>query len=415
MSESSSDEDESWVFRFNETLQRIKRNDPSVELIELVGEYIQNMSDEKCEELGRDIANNTHLKKVDSSQELITDQKLSCLFRGLTRSSSIKDMLFNYNQFSAAGVRSMVPFLQSANNLTFLDLDDNDNIQSEGFNVLFRALSESPIETLSCIGCGIKSIEIDRQRIPYNLTTLNLGYNEINADGCSQLAQLLQGGDATLKDLSLGHNKIDDDGVEILIDALKSNTSLRELYLSGNDAISKRGNSLLLKLVNNISCIEATLRSNHTLTCLYLYMDGNLDQQLQLATKINLDNVSSPEAAGREKVIQTQLHSKRRAEFAARQGVNHSVYSEIDPLHLPEVLALVGHHNGQGELYHALKSSIAELISTVNEKQSIQQQIAYHTARLKELGNRLAVIEAAEEGTVSVESESRCIKRRREC
>ena len=41
--------------------------------------------------------------------------------------------------FGTAGVQSMVPFLQNANNLTSLDLDENI-IQSEGFNFLFRAL-----------------------------------------------------------------------------------------------------------------------------------------------------------------------------------------------------------------------------------------------------------------------------------
>ncbi len=76
-------------------------------------------------------------------------------------------------------------------------------------------------------------------------------------------------------------------------------------------------------------------------------------------------------------MIQTQLNSKRRAELAALQGVNHSVYSEINPLHLPEVLALVGRHHGQKELYIALKSSIAGVISTVNREQCIEAQMAY--------------------------------------
>ena len=76
-----------------------------------------------------------------------------------------------------------------------------------------------------------------------------------------------------------------------------------------------------------------------------------------MATQINTKNENNAEAAGRKKMIQTQLNSERRAELADLQGVNQSLYSEIDPLHLPEVLSLVDQHHGQGELYVALKSS----------------------------------------------------------
>ena len=82
------------------------------------------------------------------------------LFRGLNRSSSIRNMSLYDNGFSVEVIRSMVPFLQNSNNLTNLDLDDN-NIQSEGFNLLCRALRDSPIEYLHCNRCDIESIEIE--------------------------------------------------------------------------------------------------------------------------------------------------------------------------------------------------------------------------------------------------------------
>ena len=116
----------------------------------------------------------------------------------------------------------MAPFLENANYLTQLDLDGN-HIQSEGFNVLFRALRNSPIEALLCCECGIESIEIDGNEIPNNLAYLFLSSNNINADGCREISKLLQGGDSTLTALSLVDNKIDDEGVAILADALQSN------------------------------------------------------------------------------------------------------------------------------------------------------------------------------------------------
>ena len=155
---------------------------------------------------------------------------------------------------------------------------------------------------------------------------------------------------------------------------------------------------MLLKLVNDISSIKATLQSNHTLTEIilraYYSEDTQIRELIHMATEINRDRL--PEKAGRKKVIEMLLNSVRRAELAELQGVHHSLYNEINSLHLPEVLALVGRHHGQGELYAALRSSIAELISTVNRKECIRQQMAYHEEKLKELCTELAAIEAAE-------------------
>ena len=131
---------------------------------------------------------------------------------------------------------------------------------------------------------------------------------------------------------------------------------------------------MLLKLVNDIYSINATLQSNHTLQRIMADYGGDdqdlierIQRHLDNALKINAFNANSsrslPEEAGREKMIQSQLHSAKREELARLQGVHQSLYSEINPLHLPEVLSLIGRHHGQGELYVALKSSIGGVIS----------------------------------------------------
>ena len=354
--------------------QKLKENDPHTIKLRWAGEdnyYNQNITNENWEQLGHDISNNTHLKELSLHKGALNDTKMSCLFRGLTKSSTIKQVGMYANQLSAAGVRSMVPFLQNSTSLVKLDLSGN-NFQSEGFNVLLRALQNSPIQKLFCCRCGINSINIDRDHIPKQLTGLSLNHNSISADGCRELAKLLHGRDAILKSLNLRNSDVDDEGVEILVDPLQNNKSLKILDLGLNSGISRHGNIMLLKLVNDISSIEATLRSNHSLISLSCSIDADLDRHIKLATTRINRNASSPEAAGRAKVIQTQLHSVIRAKLTEIQGVNHSVYSEIDPLHLPEVLALVGRHHGQKELYIALKSSIAGLISTVNIAEAAQ-------------------------------------------
>ena len=398
-------------------LQRIRENSYYTKDLDARGShsYIQNMTDEDWEELGRDISNNTRLESLNAGAGALNDHKMASLCRGLTRSNSIRIMELYDNGFSVLGVRSMVPFLQHANNLTKLDLSYN-NFQSEGFNMLFRALRDSPIKILYCANCGIGSIEIDNDNIPPNLIWLHLRRNSISTDGCHELAKLLQGEDSTLTQLHLENNKIDDDGVEILVDVLQNNKSLTTLSLLGNDGISDQGQIQLLKLVNDISSIKATLQSNHTLRKLHVkYIDtdpselelGEIIQgQIAIATMINEGHGSDTELAGREKIIQTQLHSERRAQLCRQQGVDHSVFSDIDPLHLPEVLSLVAQRHGQGELYVALSSTIIALFSTMNRERCIQQRREYHAAiaarhraiaaehetKVEELDNELASI-----------------------
>jgi len=407
-------------------LDKIKRNAPGTTTLSW-GFFLRNMnmSDDGWEELGRNVSNNTHLKNVYLNEGALNDRKMSFFFRGLTRSNTIKDVHLYENRLSTVGVRSMVPFLQNANNLHELLLCDN-NIKSEGFNAVFRALRDSPIEALNCDNCGIEAIEIDSDYSPKHLTTLRLNQNRINADGCSQISKLLQGGDSTLKRLFLRNNKIDDDGVAILVDALQNNASLQILDLMSNEGIFAEGRKLCLKLVNDVSSITATLQSNRTLQELNVKNQNDqndmlIQQHINKAAHINAENGNDAEAAGKEKVIETQLHSVKRAELARLQGVTRSFYSEINPLHLPEVLALAGRHHGQGELYVALKSSIAGVISTVNRKQWLQQQRAHHNAIIAEhrtkvgsIEAELAAIEAADgPDAVDIGSDSRRSKRRR--
>ena len=87
--------------KFQAKLPRIRENNPHVTRLDGNGEFesVQNMTDEDWEQLGKDIANNKHLEKVNLSQDALDDQKASFLFRGLTRSSSITDMDLQFNNF----------------------------------------------------------------------------------------------------------------------------------------------------------------------------------------------------------------------------------------------------------------------------------------------------------------------------
>ena len=428
--------------RFDDNLQRIRENDPGATHLVGIGAddfFLHEKTDEYWEKLGRDIANNDYLERLPLDRGDFDDQKMSFFFRGLTGSNSIKKLALHQNRFSSAGIRSMVPFLQNANSLKQLILYSN-NIQSEGFNLVFRALRDSPIEQLDCNFCGIQSIEIDSENAPKQLNLLSLNGNRINAEGCRELTKLLRGRDPALTRLYLGDNRIGDEGVDILVNTLKTNTSLMTLNVTDNAGLSDQGKVMLLKLVNNISSIEATLQSNHTLESLSVDVSFNrvdeIQRHIDMATKINKvarNNVSSEsvEDAGRSKMIQTQLNSAKRTDLSRLQGVSHSVYSEIDPLHLPEVLSLIGRYHSYGDFHLALLASIMAMLSTVNmkghTKQDIQQQqdrtyhattiaghqaevtVAEHGIEMEELDGKLSSSGGSSDG----KNDNECSNKRR--
>ena len=104
---------------FNSDLRRVRNNDPAVTNLYGCGSYdiVQNMTNEGWEDIGRDISNNTHLKHLEIIHGALNDEKLSSLFRGLSRSSSIVNLDLNENEFSAAGLASVESFLQNSINL----------------------------------------------------------------------------------------------------------------------------------------------------------------------------------------------------------------------------------------------------------------------------------------------------------
>ena len=368
----------------------MRENDPRFTKFKVNGRfhyYIDNLTVANWEQVGRDIANNNHLLDFDlfnlNRYLENAEQKITAFFLGLTtRSNSITALGLRYIGFGVNSVRSMLPYLQRQN-LTNLDVSGN-NITSEGFMLLWNVLCDGPIEILNCSNCGLESIDILTDTIPKHLSELFLFCNPLGADGCLQIAKLLRREDATLKLLQLGNTNIDDEGVLILINALRDNTSLKQLHLNRNEKISDDGKALLLKLVNDVSSINATLQSNHTLT--WIFVEEEEKEGLSQLSKVQgyfnwlLDMVDNgekndPAAVIKQKIIHTQLNSQNRARMCCIQGMANSTwYSQIDPLLLPEVLALIGRTHGRGELYVAVTSSIAALMSIINRVQFFKRQ-----------------------------------------
>ena len=78
------------------------------------------------------------------------------------------------------------------------------------------------------------------------------------------------------------------------------------------------------------------------------------------------------------------------------QGVKQPLYSQINPLHLPELLSVICRRLEVGELNTALRTFIIELLKTVNRKKCLQQKMEYHLAQVEQIRAELEAIEAAE-------------------
>ena len=394
----ASDDDSVTEDIFLDDLQLLRGNDSSVTDLKVSGwfPYVQDMTGEDWEQLGRDISNNRHLNKITFVAAL-DDHTMTSLFRGLTISSSIDEMTFTNNRCGVNGIRSMVPFLQNANNLLELDFF-HDNISSEGFSLVWRALRDSPINILTFYCCGLSSIKIDDDYVPNNLQSLILRGNNINADWCREVAKLMRMEHTKLEHLFLNDNKIDDEGISILANALRTNTSLSLMNLQDNEGITIEGMKLLLKLLNDISSIKATLQSNHILRTMSFndsFEEAHIGYILRRVLKINMFHENNPNTAGKQKVINTKLNSRLRAEMCSLQGLEHSrkPLTEIDPMLLLEVLEIIGKHHRLNDLYEAFRTSVANMWATIDREVVVRQKIEQISKELDQLAARRLELE----------------------
>ena len=205
------------------------------------------------------------------------------------------------------------------------------------------------------------------------------------------IGKLLQKEGSHLQLLGLSSIGMRDEESELLANSLKSNTSLVCLGLMDND-IKEEGHIAFLKLLNDVSSIDGTYNSNHALSRLFLpkYTNATIEKMknhIHFAIGINQRHRGNSHEAGREKIIETQLNSNTRMELCHLQGIDYSygsIFADIDPIILPEVLALVGGKYGQNEMYRMLLATAPDLATVVNRKDLLKQTIAKNAAMIAE-------------------------------
>jgi len=336
------------------------------------------------------------LKKIDLDELHLTDEKMMFLFKELVASLSLERLDIDGNEFGVEGLRSMLPLLQNSPDLSRLYLSGNSNFNSECFEVLVSALNGKSITILYLQHNNIQDISaLNRYNLP-NFANLDLNGNKIGREGCITISKLLQKEGSNLIHLKLVDTGIDDEGAAILSTSLKYNTKLQYLDLSENN-LSNETYAAFSKVLIDITSIERTYNSNHTL--LSCNIGGNIStRRLKSLIDSACKDDNNRANASRTKVIKYQLDSQKRKELCHIQGVQYSpignLFADIEPILLPNILALIGSRHGQSELYTALIPTAPDLLSYIDRKALLDDKMATNTAQITALTQQLSILTA---------------------
>jgi len=377
-----------------DTIRDVKNNYPTTTNL-----YIDSNEDILTElawrVLGGYIANNTHLTQI----VLEGPGLISTLFESFVRSSSIKLLLLDDNRFGLYGVQQMLPLLLNSPQLAELSINNNNNINTECFEILVSTLNNNTcIKRLTFGGCNITNITVLET---YNLQKLNLNCNNIGREGIITISNILQKEGSTLQRVYLNNTGMGDEEAELLATTLKNNTKLEAITLANNEGITERGCAAFLKLLNDVSSIESTYHSNSTLTTCIVstiqYDRAEMSREISLfqgrGTLILIEEACNDNQkidAGKAKVIRSHLNSQTLKRLCNLQGIEYSysnIFADVEPFLLPRILALIGDRHGHSELYTALIQTAPDLMSYLDRKALIRDTMAMNTARATALAS----------------------------
>lgn len=369
------------------SLMELKSNSPELTEYFLPHEYVSDFNDFGWHLLGNYIGSNAHLFRIGMGGVELTEGILSSLAEGFEsrKNNSVLDIDFSCTNLGVNELIWLAKMLKGFSKIDTLIFSGNSMIKSEELDIIMSTMAPPTLREIHFDGCGIERVDVD---LPILLHNLALCSNSITTAGCGDLARLLRRNDCTLKALLLTDNDIDNQGASKLANALCTNKHLSLLDLSCNPKITEEGHKSFLSAVNDISSIQNTLASNHTLTKVvfgdnFEGIDDNGDilivnvaidsaslSHLNDALEINAIH-SRREEAGRKKVINTQLDIHRRDELSRLQGLNEPSLFPDCPIHLlPEILSLIGTNHGLSEMYPVVNAFISTLMSMTRSQGS---------------------------------------------
>ena len=297
----------------------------------------------------------------------IFDEEALLLAENLTVNSTLKVLHIGDARFGSSGWRAIFTGLQTASALEKLVISG-----------VTRGINDSHMPILwEVIRMGsLKELVFDSYPCTINPTS-------ISAQGLQTIAYMLESPNCKLEKLHLrGEYSFNDDVITVFVRRLANNTCLKELGISSSKPpgsigrksnITMRGWEALSTLLCDMSSIDNTYSSNHTLS---VSVHGQLaSMSLQDLSSINKNNSISD--AARKKIIMYQFNTSEDGTLS--NGMQ--VISQMDLVVLPQVIAWAGRkHDNEGcTILYQLLRCIPELV----EDQTLTKTVVGEKRKLK--------------------------------
>jgi len=218
-----------------------------------------NFGVEQCRALPSALGsiNSKSLTKVRLKSNVISEEALADIITALSMQSHIQKIDIAENNLNKNGCMALSSLLScSANELQNINLYAT-NMNDEGIDALVPAL-----------------------KMCDNLEVLNINGNpSVTTRGWQHLATILENPNSNIIYIDLTNNNVDNKALATFASRLSNNSSLKRLKLN-TDWLSENRSSteswlVLSEVLCNISSINSTYLSNHTLQCLGLTPSSN--------------------------------------------------------------------------------------------------------------------------------------------
>lgn len=329
-----------------------------------------NHIDAKCVPiLANALAGNNTLKTLDlhyntSIRGIGWRAFFTCLHK--SPNLSLEKLQLYSNNIGDEGAVALAHVLANSTTLKHVDLKDNQDITSMGWQNFFNLLqnSMSPLEglILSCNNIDDCSAII-LANVVSNMSTLKMLYiNEnhtITAHGWHAIAGQLQNPNSPLEALYICDNNLNDEVIMAFAVALANNAKLKILGIGQSDDITSTGWSALSRTLCNKLSIMHIYNSNHTLQRVCEEEEASTPRDLGLCLQLN-QNSNKFEVA-RQKILQYHF---------SNENMNIQVFVDMDLKVLPLAIAWICRDDAGRSLLYQLFRSMPSLVGLNNKLQA---------------------------------------------
>ena len=393
----------------------LQRTNCSLEKLDVSNIIIDN---ECCNILAKAITKNRSLKVLNlSSCNPIDEQGIRSLSNSLVNNNTLKHLICKQSSIGSIGLKvlsSRLPYMISS--LKVLDLslcaiDDrgaaalgsalkssvtavkalelNSSLSSvstagwEAFCVCLRDPNSS-LKRLSITFCHIdeEKMNVLSNALINNSTlkTLTLSHNNLDMHGegpindfgwhqrpvgatpWQSFSSVLRHPDSGLEEISMHNCGLTDDDVIGFANDLANNISLRRLFLSSGNNITRRSWDVFSLILFNKTSIEATYQSNHTLCNLSKYGDRALPDHLVSSLQTN----GLGTGVARQKILWHYF-------LSGGDCINVKQFLDMDMNVLPQALSWIGREDDGCSLMLTLLQSMPCLFERTVSKTSSEQ------------------------------------------